>query len=242
MGTYAEEMAPPIGVRGVGLPEPVNVLGGAMTSIVIVDDHTVFAQLLGLVLDREPDLTCVGHAQSVSEGAALVDAVRPDIVIMDIHLGDGDGIAATAELTARLPNLRVVILTAFVEQELLTRAAAANACALLPKDGDLAGILHALRTATRGDFAVHPALLRRLVGAVAVSQPRLPELNRREQQVLQMLGAGLDARVIARELGITLNTCRGYVKSLLAKLGAHSQLEAVAIAMRHGLISVQSVS
>lgn len=213
-----------------------------MTSIVIVDDHKVFAQLLGLVLDREPDLTCAGHAQSVSEGAALVDAVRPDLVIMDIHLGDGDGIAATAELTARLPNLRVVILTAFVEQELLTRAAAANACALLPKDGDLAGILQVLRTATRGDFAVHPALLRRLMGDAAVSQPRLPELNRRERQVLQMLGAGLDARVIARELGITLNTCRGYVKSLLAKLGAHSQLEAVAIAMRHGLISVQSVS
>jgi DNA-binding NarL/FixJ family response regulator len=89
---------------------------------------------------------------------------------------------------------------------------------------------------------VHPDLLRRLVGGAEVPTPRRPPLTQREQEVLQMLAAGLEARMIAQEIGISLNTCRGYVKSLLAKLGAHSQLEAVAIAMRHGLINVRTPS
>ena len=200
-----------------------------MQNIVVVDDHKVFAELLAMALSREPDLCCVGHAQSVSDGAEL-----------DVQLGDGDGIAATAELTERFPDLRVVVLTAHVDQRLLQRAAAANACALLPKDGDLPDMLAALRTARRGGFAVHPDLLRRLVGGAEVPAPRRPPLTQREQEVLQMLAAGLEARMIAQEIGISLNTCRGYVKSLLAKLGAHSQLEAVAIAMRHGLINVRT--
>ncbi|HYO39988.1 MAG TPA: response regulator transcription factor [Nocardioidaceae bacterium] len=213
---------------------------GNKQRVVIVDDHKVFAELLALALGAESDLECVGHAQTVSDGAALVNTLRPDIVVMDVQLGDGDGIAATAELTAAHPELRVVVLTAFVERGLLQRAAAANACALLPKDGELVGMLQALRTAKRGGFAVHPELLRRLVARNDSQQPRPPSLTRREQEVLQMLAAGLDARLISREMGISVNTCRGYVKTLLAKLGAHSQLEAVAIAMRHGLIHVHS--
>jgi DNA-binding NarL/FixJ family response regulator len=211
-------------------------------NIVVVDDHKVFAELLAMALSHEPDFACVGHAQNVDEGMALVESLRPDLVIMDVQLGDGDGIAATAELTDRFPDLRVVVLTAHVDQRLLQRAAAANACALLPKDGDLPDMLSALRSARRGGFAVHPQLLRRLVGRTEVPAPRRPPLTQREQEVLQMLAAGLEARMIAQEIGISLNTCRGYVKSLLAKLGAHSQLEAVAIAMRHGLIHVHSPS
>jgi DNA-binding NarL/FixJ family response regulator len=211
-----------------------------MRTVVVIDDHQVFAELLSLALRSEPDIDCVGHAQNVAEGLALVDRLQPDIVVMDVQLGDGDGIAATAELIDRSPDLCVVVLTAFVEQQLLQRAAAAGACALLPKDGDLDGMLATLRTAKRGSFSVHPDLLHRLVGRPSIPQQRLPALTPREQEVLQMLAAGLDARLIAREIGISLNTCRGYVKSLLAKLGAHSQLEAVAVAMRHGLIHVRS--
>jgi DNA-binding NarL/FixJ family response regulator len=207
-----------------------------MQTVVIIDDHKVFAELLAMALNGEPDLSCVGHAHSVAEGDVMVEALRPDLVVMDVQLGDGDGVDAAAELTARFPELRVVVLTAFVEQRLLQRAAAANACALLPKDGELAAMLQSLRTARRGTFAVHPDLLRRLVTTWEATPSQLPTLTRREQDVLRMLGAGLEVRLIAREVGISVSTCRGYVKSLLAKLGAHSQLEAVAIAMRHGLI------
>src|SRR4051794_8295406 len=114
-----------------------------MQNVVVVDDHKVFAELLAMALSGEPDFACVGHAQNVDEGMALVEAVHPDLVIMDVQLGDGDGIAATAELTERFPDLRVVVLTAHVDQRLLQRAAAANASALLPKDGDLPDMLSA---------------------------------------------------------------------------------------------------
>ena len=87
-----------------------------------------------------------------------------------------------------------MVLTAFVEQRLLQRAASASACALLPKDGDLDGMLATLRTAKRGAFAVHPELLHRLVARREIPQQRLPGLTPREQEVLQMLAAGLDAR------------------------------------------------
>ncbi|MEP7089594.1 MAG: response regulator transcription factor [Nocardioidaceae bacterium] len=217
-------------------------MGSAIQRVVIVEDHLVFAELLELALQLEHDLECVGHAQTIADGVVAVDSLRPDIVIMDVQLGDGDGIAAAAEMTARHLDLRVIILTAFVEPRLLQRAAAANACALLPKDGDLNGMLNALRTAKRGGFTVRPELLRRLVSHDEPAHQRPPSLTRREQEVLQMLAAGLEARLIAREMGISVNTCRGYVKSLLAKLGAHSQLEAVAVAMRHGLIHVHALT
>lgn len=207
-----------------------------MRRVVVVDDHTVFAEVLALALEREGDFQCVGHAQGVETGLAMVDALRPEIVVMDVRLADGDGIAATAELVERHPELRVVILTGEVDHTLLRRAAAAKASALALKDGELGDILAILRTVDRGGFAVAPRLLGRLVGGTEVPEQRVPPLTARERDVLRMLAAGLDARQIAQEMGISVHTCRGYVKSLLQKLGAHSQLEAVATAMRHGLL------
>jgi DNA-binding NarL/FixJ family response regulator len=207
------------------------------TRVLVVDDHVVFAELLGLAVSGEDGFEFVGRADGVSAGIRMAESLMPDIVVMDVRLGDGDGIAATAQLTRQFPGLRVIILTAFVDAELMRRAADAGACALLPKDGALSEMLHALRTARGGGFVVHPRLLKTLVSGDGRAQ-QLPPLTHRERDVLQMLAAGLEANVIARELGISLNTCRGYVKSLLTKLGAHSQLEAVVVAMRNGLIRV----
>ena len=211
-----------------------------MQRVIVVDDHTVFAQVLALALGRESDVECVGHAQGVREGMAMAERLRPDVVVMDVHLQDGDGIAATAELTQAFPELRVIILTGHIDDTLLQRAAAANASALLLKDGELEEMLTTLRTAKRGGFSVQPRLLSRLVARPEPPQQRLPPLSRREREVLQMLAAGVETRLIAQELEISLHTCRGYVKTLLAKLGAHSQLEAVTTAMRHGLLDDRS--
>lgn len=204
--------------------------------ILVVDDHTVFAQLLAHALGTEEDLDCVGTASDVATGMVMAESLRPDIVLMDVRLGDGDGIAAAAALTSRHPALRVVVLSAFVDSALLTRAAGAGVCALLPKDGDLEQMLHVLRTVRRGDFSVEPRLLRTLMAAPS-SAPD-PGLTARESEVLRMLAAGIELFAIAQELGISINTARGHAKSVLAKLGAHSQLEAVVIALRRGLIHV----
>jgi DNA-binding NarL/FixJ family response regulator len=209
-----------------------------MQKVLVVDDHRIIAELLAVAVQAESGFEMVGHAQSVASGLGMAKELNPDVVIMDVRLPDGDGIAATAELTERNPELRVIILTAFVDQLLLKRSSAANACALLPKDGDLTSMLDALRTAKRGSFTVHPRLLHRLITSPLTGDQRKPSLTPRESDVLQLLATGLDTRLIAHEMGISLHTCRGHVKSLLSKLEAHSQLEAVAKAMRHGLIDV----
>lgn len=216
--------------------------GTARTDVVVVDDHRAFTDLLALALAAEPDLRCVGTAGSVGEGLALVDRLSPDVVIMDVQVGDEDGIAATSVLTERHPALRVVVLTAHADRGTLDRATEANACAVLPKDGALTEILDALRSARRGGLVVHPRLLRRIVTTSAVPAQRGPALTPREREVLQLLADGLDARAVARKLGISLHTSRGYIKSLLLKLGAHSQLQAVAIAGRNGLIRARATS
>ena len=206
-----------------------------METVLVVDDHRIIAELLQMAVRAEPGFEIVGHAQSLTSALETIERQEPDVIIMDVRLGDGDGIAATAELTRRYPGLRVLILTAFVDQLLMRRAAAANACALLPKDGDLTSMLEALHTATRGGFTVHPRLLHRLVGPTD-EHPEKPSLTLRESDTLRLMATGLETRLIAREMGISLHTCRGHVKSLLSKLGAHSQLEAVAKAMRYGMI------
>lgn len=216
------------------LATAVTVSTTVSTRVVVVDDHRTFAELLALALRAEPDFDCVGTAHSIEAALRMLGALTPDLVIMDVQLGDGDGIAATAELTKTFPDLRVVVLTAIVNPSLMRRALDAGACALLRKDGALDEMLHTLRSARRGGFAVHPGLLMELVRNNPPIPP--PPLTDREGQVLQRLAEAGDARSIARDLGISVSTCRGYVKNLLAKLGAHSQLEAVVIAMRHGLI------
>ncbi len=208
--------------------------------VVVVDDHTVFAELLTMAVRAEPDFEVVGHAQSAAAGMAMVEARQPDVVIMDVHLGDGDGIAATEVLTEHHPALLVVILTAHADADMMRRAAAANACALLPKDGDLEGLLHTLRNVHRDSFEVNPKLMRQLTRGQVIPTQRTYSLTPREHEVLRLLATGLDARQIAREAGISVHTARGHVKSILSKLDAHSQLEAVATAMRHGVISVDS--
>jgi DNA-binding NarL/FixJ family response regulator len=142
----------------------------------------------------------------------------------------------TAALTARSEEVRVVVLTAHATQALLERAAEVGACCLLPKDGSLDEMLTGLRTARRGGFTVHPTLMYALMKGAQRQGPPPPELTQREHDVLRRLADGSDVRSIARDLAISVHTCRGHVRSLLQKLDAHTQLEAVASATRVGLL------
>ncbi len=207
------------------------------TKVLVVDDHRTFAELLSRALDAEPDLQCVGHALDSSEALAAVPRFMPDVVLMDVQLPDRDGISTTAELAGAFPHLKVLILTAHVSQEDIARAGAAGAAGFLAKDGSLSEVLDALRTARRGSLILPDGVLA-AVAAHGARDGTMPEwrLTPREVEVLRLLGDGRDPRTIAKDLGVSLYTCRGYVKSILAKLGVHSQLEAVVLATRAGLI------
>lgn len=203
----------------------------------MVDDHRTFTDLLGRAIAAEPDLAWVGAAHTVEEAVHQTRALVPDAVVMDVQVGSGDGLEATRSLLTEHPALRVVVLTAFATQSLMHRAVDVGAHALLPKDGSLEDLLVALRDDARDGFQVHPTLLRRLLDQpVAASAEPPVHLTGREDEVLHLLAAGLDPASIAKRLGISRHTSRGYVAALLAKLDAHSQLEAVAVARRRGLL------
>ncbi|MEP6817655.1 MAG: response regulator transcription factor [Marmoricola sp.] len=212
-------------------------------TVVVIDDHKTFADLLQVALSGEADLDCVGVAYDLGSGLALVHEQRPDLVVIDYHFAgdERDGASVAALIGAQHQDTQVVLLTGYADARLMQRAAEAGVSSLMAKDGSLPDLLTALRTARRGGLMVHPGLLMSMVTQPRQSRAHRPDLSQRERDVLAMLTLGLDARAIAHRLGISLNTCRGYVKTLLRKLDAHSQLEAVAIARRHGLVDAAEV-
>jgi DNA-binding NarL/FixJ family response regulator len=214
---------------GDGVDTPLRVL--------VVDDHQTFADLLSLALSSEPDLQCIGTAGSAAEAVAMAAELRPDVVVMDIEMPRQDGLAATRRLREVLPDLVIVVVTAHRDPQWVLRATQAGASAFVPKNGSLPEMLDVLRRARNGGMLVAASAF----GSTAPPAERAPsaprvELTQRERDVLHCLNRGMAPKAIARVLGISLHTCRGYVKSLLAKLGVSSQLEAVVTAQRLGLI------
>lgn len=203
--------------------------------VLVVDDHRLLVQLLVNALASEQDMECVGTAHDIESALALSATMKPDVVMMDVRLGDGDGIAATRELTALCPVVRVVVLTAFVDDALRQRAAEAGACALLAKDGDLQNLLHTVRNAVRGGFIVQSDLPGAGAPQDAGTRYRRPQLTDRDRAVLRMLAAGCDSTAIARELDVSPEVGRGCVAQVLSAVGAPSPLEAVVRAMKDGL-------
>lgn len=204
--------------------------------ILVVDDHTTFTELFAQALDMEPDLRCVGSARRPDEAIARFFELEPDVVVMDYHLAGGNGLDAAERILAKAPQTRILMLTGDPTRGALERAAEMGICAFLPKDGSLATVLDALRRPTPGGMVVDPSLLTALVGPPAAVDLGITPLTLRELTVLRLMADGNDVRTNARLLGITNSTCRGHVKAILAKLGAHSQLEAVAAATRLGLL------
>jgi DNA-binding NarL/FixJ family response regulator len=216
---------------------PANSAG--LVRVLVVDDHTTFAELLTGALDRESDLKTVGSARTVDEAIAQFTTLRPDVIVMDYHLAGGDGLDAAARIMAMDRSTRIVMLTGDPTQDALERAAEIGICAFLPKDGSLATVLDSLRHARTGSMVVDPSLLSQLVTRRAAPPMSVP-LTLRELSVLRLMADGNDVRTNARILGISESTCRGHVKAILAKLDAHSQLEAVAIASRRGMLGGNS--
>ncbi len=217
----------------LGAVPQVGVLGEDIR-VMVVDDHQAVASAMALAIGTQNGLVCVGSAHTAAEARAGVADQQPDVVVMDVNLGDGDGISLAAELIRDDPRLRVVVLTADVDQTLLRRAADAGTSALLLKDGTLTELFEALRGCEGDGFVVHPRVLRDLLRCPPMSSHT--PLTVRETEVLMLLSDGQNVATISGRLGITRLTCRGYVKNIMVKLHAHSQLEVVVTARRFGLI------
>lgn len=206
--------------------------------VLVVDDHRTFAELLAGAL-QGAGMDVVGMAHSAAQAVGMAQDLEPDVVVMDIEMPREDGLSATRRLRQVAPHTVVAVVSAHRDPEWVVRATQAGASAFIPKDGSLAEMIDILTRVRAGQMLVAPSTFSSAPTAGTRPGPDQlrPQLTRREQEVLDCLGRGMQVKAIARVLGITLETCRGYVKSLHAKLGVRSQLEAVVKAQQLGLLA-----
>jgi DNA-binding NarL/FixJ family response regulator len=228
-----------------------------MTDVLVVEDQHSFASALEFAISMQPDMECLGVFGTVDEALDQMTWRVPDVVLMNIELPGTDGIEGTSRIKASYPKVNVLILTAHATPVRLAAAAAAGAAGFLAKDTPLSDILAAVRNPAEGQMVVEGTTFLELLDniqhleeayrdvttitqptAQTAGGPKRAGLTAREQEVLALMGEGLDPRAIAERLVVSLHTARGHVKSIMIKLGAHSQLEAVVRATRAGLLPV----
>ncbi len=209
------------------------------TRVVIADDHDLLRTGLARVLDTADDIEVVGEARSGPECVEVALRLRPDVVVMDVQMPGGDGIAATARLRERLPRTRVLILTLFDLDEYVIGGLRAGAAGFLLKTTAPDGLIQAVRCCAAGQTTVGATVMERLVGVWLVAgvteAPELERLTERERDVLGCLADGLSNGEIARRLYIAETTVKTHVARVLAKLGARDRLQAAIMAHRAGL-------
>lgn len=205
--------------------------------VMIVDDHEILSASLAHVIDEQPELRTVAVARDVATAVRIIAEARPDVVILDHRLPDGDGVAAIPRLRERSPQAAYVVLTASTAEHVLVGAIEAGAAGFVSKTRGLQELNAAVRAAAAGESVISPELLARLLPRLqrgSVAGPH--ELTDRERQVLGLLAEGRSNAAIADHLGVSVHTVRNHVAKLSAKLGAHSKLEVLAIAVREGLL------
>lgn len=221
---------------GASDPGPPETDTPRRISVLVVDDHEVLSGSLALAVDAEPDMATVGVARDLAGARAGVVHHSPDVVLLDRRLPDGDGVEAISELRALAPDVKVVVLTASDKDHVLVQAIEAGASGFLSKTRGLGEVISAVRSAAAGEAVISGEMLSRLLPKLTRQSGPAVELTPREQEVLELLAHGKSNAAIAEALFVSVHTVRNHVANLSTKLGAHSKLEALAIAVRRGLL------
>lgn len=210
----------------------------ATTRVLVVDDHRMFAESLVRLLTDEGDIDVVGVATSGAEAGVLAREHQPDVVVLDYQLPDLAGPTAVALVRDAAADARIVMLTGYADEAALATAIEAGCSGFVTKDKAAEDLISTVRAATTGDASIPTALLASLVPRL--SRERAPtigaDLTAREREVLELLADGRSTDAIGDALFVSRNTVRNHTQSVIRKLGAHSKLEAVAIATRAGLV------
>lgn len=205
--------------------------------VLIVDDHVMVSQAFARIIAAEPDLCVVGIAADTADALVRCAVLQPDVVVMDVDLPSGDGIACAGEMKRLGFEPRVLILTGRPADEHLARAIDAGCDGLLLKTAPGSELCTAIRRVQAGEGMFSAADVGRVLRA-ARRAPAINDLSEREVEVLQCLAEGQSTVAIASTLYISVHTVRSHIRHILAKLDAHSKLEAVATALRDGLVRV----
>ncbi|MQA62893.1 MAG: response regulator [Actinophytocola sp.] len=207
-------------------------------NIVLVDDHAIVRQGLRSILDREDDMRVVGEATTAGEAMAVVERIRPDIVLLDLKLGTGSdtqGLEVCSELTSRYPEVGVLVLTTFLDDALVLEAIHRGAKGYVIKDVDTSGLVSAIRAVARDESAFDSRSASVMMRSIRIAAEE-PTLTEREQKVLELLAHGLSNRKIGAKLYISETTVKFHVRNIMRKLSAATRAEAVYEASKLGLI------
>jgi DNA-binding NarL/FixJ family response regulator len=209
--------------------------------VLVVDDHGMVAETLKATLSEQDGLTVVGLASTGAEGIALAESLQPDVVLLDFRMPDMSGADVVRVLAERVPNTKCVILTGSGQDRALLESIEAGALGFVTKHQRFSEVVAAVLAAGRGEATIPAAMLGRVLpqfrrSAIAggVAGVRLTE---REHDVLNLMAFGKSNLDIATDLFISVNTVRNHVSNVLAKLGASTRVEAVAIATREGQVN-----
>lgn len=218
------------------------------TTILLVDDQQLLREGLRTLLELHDDLRVVGGAADGAEAERLVGLLRPDVVLMDLRMPRVDGVAATRAISARWPEVRILVLTTFDDDDLVFRSIDAGAAGYLLKDVGSDALAEAVRAAARGDSPLQPSVARKVLARLRAEHGRETRLHvgfpaargegftARELDVLRLLGTGATNREIADRLSLTEGTVKNYVSTILAKTDLNDRTQAALFAVRHGLV------
>ncbi|MGH2480654.1 MAG: response regulator [Ktedonobacteraceae bacterium] len=214
--------------------------------VVVVDDHLVVREGLRMMLELAGEgFALVGDAADGATALRVVEELQPDVVLMDLRMPGMDGLEAIAYIRNAWPQIAVVILTTYNEDDLMVRGLRSGACSYLLKDTDRETLFHTIRAAARGEMLLQPEIMARAF-ALTSSQTKgaAPssgnvegmELTEREREILQGVARGERSKEIAARLGISIRTVGAHLASIYSKLGVDSRASAVALAIERGLL------
>jgi len=211
--------------------EPIHVL--------IADDHTLFRAGLHALLNLFPDFQVVGEASTGEETITRAEALQPDIILMDIQMPGINGIEATRRIIHTSPNIGIIVVTMFEDDDSVFSAMRAGARGYILKEADEEEVLRAIRAVARGEAIFGPAIARRLVNFFSKPAPGIdpafPELTEREREILDLIARGETNAEIARRLVLSPHTIRNHISNIFSKLQVADRAAAIILARDAGL-------
>jgi len=215
--------------------------------VIICDDQAIIRDGLELLIKLEKDIEIVGLAQDGAEAVELVNSKQPALVLMDLKMPGMNGVEATRQIRTRHPEIKVLVLTTYDDDEWVFDAIRAGASGYLLKDTPREKVIEAIRGTIAGDSFVDPAVTGKLLAQVASKQEQPPSviteiLTRREEEILRLMARGLTNSEIATQIYLSEGTVRNHVSAILSKLEVPDRTQAVIIAIKHGLDQEKDVT
>lgn len=208
--------------------------------VLIVDDHVVVRQGIRMIVNTEPTIKVVGEAKNGQQAIDQIEQLQPDVVLMDIVMPGEDGIRTTGKIKDDHPNVKIIMLTTFEDDEKIDAAMEVGADGYLFKDADGESLLQAIQAVQRGEMPLHPRVARYLVkgGSTHSDNGKIERLTEREKEVLCFVAKGWSNKEVANALSLTEGTVKVHVSNVLGKLNVSSRTEAAVLAAQVGLVSI----